>query len=32
MNAINRAELAAFLRARRARLSPRQVGLPAQPA
>ena len=28
MNATNRAELAAFLRARRARLSPRQVGLP----
>jgi transcriptional regulator with XRE-family HTH domain len=28
MNAINRAELAAFLRARRARLSPRQAGLP----
>src|SRR5579859_7811758 len=26
---INRAELAAFLRARRARLSPRQAGLPA---
>ena len=29
MNSTNRAELAAFLRARRARLSPRQVGLPA---
>jgi transcriptional regulator with XRE-family HTH domain len=28
MNATNRAELAAFLRGRRARLSPRQVGLP----
>jgi transcriptional regulator with XRE-family HTH domain len=28
MNATNRAELATFLRARRARLSPRQVGLP----
>jgi transcriptional regulator with XRE-family HTH domain len=28
MNSINRAELAAFLRARRARLSPRQAGLP----
>ena len=28
MNSTNRAELAAFLRARRARLSPRQVGLP----
>jgi hypothetical protein len=28
MNATNRAELAAFLRARRARLSPRQAGLP----
>ena len=28
MNSINRAGLAAFLRARRARLSPRQVGLP----
>jgi transcriptional regulator with XRE-family HTH domain len=28
MNATNRAELAAFLRTRRARLSPRQVGLP----
>jgi hypothetical protein len=29
MNSTNRAELAAFLRARRARLNPRQVGLPA---
>jgi transcriptional regulator with XRE-family HTH domain len=29
MNPTSRAELAAFLRARRARLSPRQVGLPA---
>jgi len=28
MNSTNRAELAAFLRARRARLSPRQAGLP----
>ena len=28
VNATNRAELAAFLRARRARMSPRQAGLP----
>ncbi|HXO24164.1 MAG TPA: XRE family transcriptional regulator, partial [Streptosporangiaceae bacterium] len=29
MNSTNRAELAAFLRTRRTRLSPRQAGLPA---